>query len=76
MASQRQVDLKSGPGGGRGRRLSLKPFRSIRKDGIFRPEYDGLYARNGGKGTKALVAVMRSALRLMYAVALDGFVRH
>ncbi len=45
--------------------------RSIRKDGIFRAEYDGLYARNGGKGTKALVAVMRSALRLMYAVARD-----
>jgi transposase len=45
--------------------------RSIRQNGIFRAEYDGLYARNGGKGTKALVAVMRSALRLMYAVARD-----
>jgi hypothetical protein len=45
--------------------------RSIRQDGIFRAEYDGLYARNGGKGTKARVALMRSALRLMYAAARD-----
>ena len=45
--------------------------RSIRREGLFRREYDGLYARNGGKGTKALVGVMRSALRLMYAIARD-----
>jgi transposase len=45
--------------------------RSIRQDGLYRREYEALYARNGGKGTKALVAVMRSALCLMFAVARD-----
>jgi transposase len=45
--------------------------RSVRRGGLFRADYEALYARNGGKGTKALVAVMRSALRLMYAVARD-----
>lgn len=45
--------------------------RSIRQGGLYRAEYEALYARNGGKGTKALVAIMRSALRLMYAVARD-----
>jgi transposase len=45
--------------------------RSIRKDGLFRAEYDGLFARNGGQSMKALGAVMRSALRLMYSVARD-----
>jgi transposase len=45
--------------------------RSIQRGGLFRREYDGLMARNGGHALKALGAVMRSALRLMYSVARD-----
>jgi transposase len=46
--------------------------RSITTDGLFRREYERLLARNGGVALKALAAVMRSALRLMYSVARDG----
>lgn len=45
--------------------------RSITKKGLFRAEYDGLTARNGGNAMKALGAVMRSSLRLMYSIARD-----
>jgi transposase len=45
--------------------------RSITQDGLFRAEYDALCARNGGQKMKAVVAVMRSGLRLMYSVARD-----
>ena len=45
--------------------------RSITTGGLFRAEYDGLMARNGGQAMKALGAVMRSALRLMYSIARD-----
>ena len=45
--------------------------RSITKDGLFRAEYEGLCARNGGQKMKAVVAVMRSGLRLLYSVARD-----
>lgn len=45
--------------------------RSIRRGGLFRAEFDGLVARNGGKRLKAVVAVSRSALRLWFSVARD-----
>lgn len=45
--------------------------RSITEGGLFRAEYDALCARNGGQKMKAVVAVMRSGLRLMYSVARD-----
>lgn len=45
--------------------------RSITKDGLFRAEYEGLCQRNGGQKMKAVVAVMRSGLRLLYSVARD-----
>ena len=45
--------------------------RSITKDGLFRPEYEALCQRNGGQKMKAVVAVMRSGLRLLYSVARD-----
>jgi len=45
--------------------------RSITTGGLFRGEYDGLMARNGHQAMKALRAVMRSALRLMYSIARD-----
>lgn len=45
--------------------------RSITEGGLFRREYEGLMARNGGHALKALGAVMRSALRLWYSVARD-----
>ncbi len=45
--------------------------RSITTGGLFRAEYDALMSRNGGHAMKALGAVMRSALRLMYSIARD-----
>jgi transposase len=45
--------------------------RSIRRGGLFRAEFEGLVARNGGKRLKAVVAVSRSALRLLYSIARD-----
>jgi transposase len=45
--------------------------RSITTDGLFRGEYEALCHRNGGQKMKAVVAVMRSALRLLYSVARD-----
>jgi transposase len=39
--------------------------------GLFRPEYEALLARNGGRKIPALVAVARSALKLMYSIARD-----
>jgi transposase len=45
--------------------------RSITTGGLFRAEYERVLARNGGVALKALAAVMRSSLRLMYSVARD-----
>lgn len=36
---------------------------------MFRPEYDRMMARNGQKAQKALIAIARHALRIMFAVA-------
>jgi transposase len=49
----------------------LFAVRSITQGGLFRAEYDALCARNGGQKLKAIVAVMRSGLRLMYSIARD-----
>jgi transposase len=45
--------------------------RSIKTGGLFRAEYEGLIARNGGQRLKAVVAVSRSAVRLLFSVARD-----
>jgi transposase len=45
--------------------------RSIRRDGLFRAEYERLLARNGGQKMRAVVAVSRSALRLLFSIARD-----
>ena len=45
--------------------------RSITKGSLFRAEYDALCQRNGGAKMKAVVAVMRSGLRLLYSIARD-----
>ena len=45
--------------------------RSITERGLFRQEYEALLERNGHKPIKALAAVMRSALKLMFSVARD-----
>lgn len=45
--------------------------RSIKQDGLFRAEYERLLARNGGNKLKALVAVSRSGLRLLFSIARD-----
>jgi transposase len=39
--------------------------------GVFRDEYEALLARNGDRKIPALVAVARSALKLMYSIARD-----
>ena len=41
------------------------------KDPEFRAEYEALCQRNGGVKMKAVVAVMRSGLRLLYSIARD-----
>jgi transposase len=43
--------------------------RSVRKDGIFRRDYDALLARNGHRPFAALTAIARKGLRMFYAVA-------
>lgn len=50
---------------------SMFAVRSIRQGGLFRAEYDGLMARSGGQAMKALGAVMRSSLRLMFSIARE-----
>lgn len=45
--------------------------RSITKGSLFRAEYEALCQRNGGAKMKAVVAVMRSGLRLLSSVARD-----
>ena len=45
--------------------------RSITTGGLFRAEYEALCRRNGGAKLKAVVAVMRSGLRLLYSIARD-----
>lgn len=45
--------------------------RSITTGGLFRAEYEALCQRNGGAKMKAVVAVMRAGLRLLYSIARD-----
>jgi transposase len=45
--------------------------RSITKGGLFRADYEALCRRNGGAKMKAVVAVMRAGLRLLYSIARD-----
>jgi len=49
----------------------LFAVRSITTGGLFRADYEALCARNGGRKLKAVVAVMRSGLRLLYRIARD-----
>lgn len=46
-------------------------LRNITEEGFLRARYERHYKKNGGKGIKAMVAVMRYALRLMYARARE-----
>lgn len=45
--------------------------RGIAHNRLFRAEYDRLMARNGGKPHKALVAIARRVLRMMFAIAKE-----
>ncbi len=49
----------------------LFALRSVKRDGIFRTKFDRLVAHNGGKKMPALVAVSRTALKVMFQVARD-----
>ncbi len=52
------------------RRLAfMLGLAAIRKNGIYRKEFEGLVSRMGGKKKPAIVAVGRKLLRLMYSVA-------
>lgn len=51
--------------------MYMLAVRSIRTGGIFRAEYDQLCVRNGGQRLKAVVAVSRSALKLLFSIARD-----
>jgi transposase len=46
-------------------------LRSVRSDGIFREQFTAMLGRNGGKKKKAVVALSRYMLRLMYSVAKE-----
>lgn len=46
-------------------------IRHIRQDGLYRAKYEALLSRNGEKKLKAVVAVMREVLRLLFAIARD-----
>jgi transposase len=46
-------------------------LRSVRSDGIFREQFIAMLGRNGGKKKKAIVALSRYMLRLMYSVAKE-----
>ena len=51
--------------------MYMLAVRSIRTGGLFRAEYDALCQRNGGQRLKAVVAVSRSALKLLFSIARD-----
>lgn len=51
--------------------MYMLAVRSIRQGGIARAEYEAAYQRNKGVGKKALVAVMRSLLAMLYSLARD-----
>lgn len=46
-------------------------LRSVRTGGIFRERFDAMIARNGGAKIKALTALSRLALRVMFSVARE-----
>jgi transposase len=52
------------------RRLAfMLGLSAVKKNGIYRKEYEGLVSRMSGKKKPAIVAVGRKLLRLMYSVA-------
>jgi transposase len=46
-------------------------LRSVRKDGLYRAEYERLLRNNGGVKLAALAAISRKALKLMFRVARE-----
>lgn len=53
------------------RHAFILALRWIRKDGLFRAEFEAMTARNGGVKLKALVAIARRALKILYTVARE-----
>lgn len=47
-------------------------LRSVRRDGLYRADFDRLLAHNGGRKLAALAAISRKALRLMFAIAHEA----
>ena len=54
------------------RQLYLLSLSTVQRGGVYRREYAALCARNGGKKKKALVAISRHLLRLMFSMARSG----
>jgi transposase len=52
-------------------------LRCVQKGGLFREEFEAMLARNGGVKIKALAALSRQVLKIMYTVAKErrAFVR-
>lgn len=46
-------------------------LRCVRKGGLFREEFEAMVARNGGIKVKALAALSRQVLKIMYTVARE-----
>ena len=52
--------------------LYLLAGRWCKRSGLFRPRYDAMLARNGGKRTKALVGLSRALVPLIWHVLKTG----
>ena len=46
-------------------------LRCVRKGGLFREEFDAMVQRNGGVKIKALAALSRQVLKILYTVARE-----
>ncbi|HYD54662.1 MAG TPA: IS110 family transposase [Gemmatimonadaceae bacterium] len=46
-------------------------LRAVSRDGLFRAEFDAMVQRNGGVKIKALAALSRQALKILYTVARE-----
>lgn len=56
----------------------LMALRCVQKSGLFRAEFEAMVARNGGVKIKAIAALSRDVLKIMYTVARErrAFVWH
>lgn len=53
------------------RQAFMLGLRAVRRDGIYRAQFEAMIARNGGRKMPAVVAIGRRMLRLMFSVARE-----